>query len=131
LALWKAGESVVGLTASVFHAFFIMLADLVRYGTITSDVAGPVGVYAVVGQAASMGLPYVLQFMALLSINLAVINFLPFPALDGGRALLLVVEGIRRRPLERKLEAMLHMAGFVFLIFLVLVVTYRDIVKLF
>ena len=78
-----------------------------------------------------MGWVYLAQFMALLSINLAVLNVLPFPALDGGRILFVIVEAVRRKPNSARIEAMIHNFGFLLLIGLVIFVTYRDIVNLF
>jgi len=68
-----------------------------------------------------------LQFMAILSINLGIINFLPFPALDGGRILFLMIEKIRGRSLNMKLENWLHNSGFIILIVLIIFITFRDI----
>jgi regulator of sigma E protease len=76
-----------------------------------------------------MGIIYLLQFTALLSVNLAVINFLPFPALDGGRILFLLIEKIRRKPVSQKIENLVHNIGFSLLMLLVLLVTYRDVIK--
>jgi regulator of sigma E protease len=67
----------------------------------------------------------------MLSINLAVLNVMPFPALDGGRIVFLAIEAVRRKPLSERFEQGFHAAGFVLLILLVIFVTYRDIVKLF
>ncbi|MFH0779269.1 MAG: site-2 protease family protein, partial [Parcubacteria group bacterium] len=82
------------------------------------------------GQMARLGFVYILQFTALLSMNLAIINFLPFPALDGGRVLFLTIEKIWRRPINRKVEAIMHNVGFFLLLALVVVVTGRDVWKL-
>jgi regulator of sigma E protease len=79
------------------------------------------------GKIAEQGVWPLLQFAALLSLNLAVINFLPIPALDGGRFLFLAIEAIRRRKASLKLEAAIHRIGFIFLIGLVLLVTLRDL----
>ena len=87
------------------------------------------GIAVITGQVARMGFIYILQFAALLSLNLAIINFLPLPALDGGRALFLCIEKIRGKPVNQKFEAMMHNIGFIFLLLLVLVVTYRDVFK--
>ena len=76
-----------------------------------------------------MGLRYIWQFTALLSLNLAVINFLPFPALDGGRFLFLVIEKLRRRPNNQQLENVIHNIGFSLLLLLIAVVTYRDLLR--
>jgi len=67
-----------------------------------------------------------LQFAAMLSLNLGVINFFPFPALDGGRVLFLLIEKIKGSPVSQKLEGIIHMAGFMFLIGVMILVTIRD-----
>ncbi|HMB26143.1 MAG TPA: site-2 protease family protein, partial [Patescibacteria group bacterium] len=74
-----------------------------------------------------MGLVYVLQFIALLSLNLALINFLPFPALDGGRVLFLLIEKIKGSPVSQKIEQTIHATGFLLLILLMIIVTGRDL----
>jgi regulator of sigma E protease len=74
-----------------------------------------------------MGFVYLLQFAALLSLNLAVINFLPLPALDGGRVLFLIIEKIKGSPVKREVEAIIHNTGFILLLLLVLAVTIKDV----
>ena len=69
--------------------------------------------------------------MALITVNLGIFNLLPIPALDGGRLLFLIIEGIRRKPVNPKYEGWVHAAGFVLLIGLMVVVTFNDIVRLF
>ena len=85
----------------------------------------------ITGRMAHMGIIYLLQFTALLSLNLAILNFLPFPALDGGHVLFLIIEKIRRKPNNRKIEATIHTIGFALLMFLVLLVTFRDLKNFF
>jgi regulator of sigma E protease len=97
--------------------------------TVSVDLSGPVGIAVLTGQVARMGFIYLLQFTAMLSVNLAVINFLPFPALDGGRILFLIIEKIRRKPVSQKIENLVHNIGFAMLMVLILLVTYRDIAK--
>lgn len=103
------------------------------------DLSGPVGVVNVIGDtyesAKSEGSKVLwasmLNIAVLLSANLGVMNLLPIPALDGGRLVFLVLEVIRKKPVNRQAEAMIHMAGFVLLMVLMLVVMYHDITKLF
>ena len=78
---------------------------------------------------AKLGFVYILQFTALLSANLAVVNFLPFPALDGGRVLFLIIEKFKGSPVKRDLEATIHYIGFALLMVLVVFVTFKDIAK--
>ena len=94
-----------------------------------SQVAGPVGIVNAVGDAADAGIVNLLFFTAIISINLAVINVLPFPALDGGRLLFVVIEGITRRPIKAQVVNVLNFTGFALLMLLMVVVTYHDIAK--
>ena len=96
-----------------------------------SSVSGPVGIVGVVGQASDIGLVAVLTLAAVISINLAIINLIPFPALDGGRLLIVGIEAARRKAISPNLSLWLNAGGFIFLIGLMLIVTYHDIAKLF
>ncbi len=98
---------------------------------IPKDISGPVGIYNVSKQAYSAGWVAVVQFMAILSINLGVLNIMPFPALDGGRLFFLLVEMIIGKKLKNSFEGYVHTAGMVLLLTLMAVVTVRDIIKLF
>lgn len=94
---------------------------------LTTEVVGPVGIASMTGQYARLGFIYLMQFTALLSLNLAVINFLPFPAMDGGRIIFLLIEKFKGSPVRRDWEAAIHNAGFFFLIALLVLVTVHDI----
>ena len=95
------------------------------------EVSGPVGIAGVVGQASRMGFSYLITITAIISVNLAAINLVPFPALDGGRLLVVGIEAIIRRPLKASAVNAINIVGFGFLIILMLVVTFKDILKLF
>jgi regulator of sigma E protease len=112
----------VGL-ATFFKNIFIAKADL-------AQVTGPVGIIGLVGDAAHLGFIYLLSFTAFISINLAVINLLPFPALDGGRILFVIIEAIKRSPIKPKVANTLNTIGFGLLILLMLVITFHDIFKM-
>lgn len=127
-APWEAIKTTFNMTILIFQAFFGLIANLVR-GSGVGDVSGPVGVAVFAGRAMEMGWIYLLQFTALISVNLAVINILPFPALDGGRILFLVIEKIRRKPNNQKIEAIVHNIGFSLLMLLIVLITYKDIVR--
>ena len=94
-------------------------------------VSGPVGVTKVVGDAAKTGVVNLLYIVSVLSINLGVFNLIPFPALDGGRFLFLIIEGIRRKPINRNVESYINFAGIVILFAFMILVTVKDIFKLF
>jgi regulator of sigma E protease len=95
------------------------------------DVSGPVGIAVVVGQSAKLGFNYLLNVTAMISLSLAAMNILPIPALDGGRALFVVMGKILRKPVSLKHEQFAHTIGFVLLMILVVVVTGRDVARLF
>lgn len=96
-----------------------------------SDVSGPVGIAGIVGGAAELGFKYLLMITALISINLGVINLVPFPALDGGRVLIVIIESLMRGRLKPIYANTVNAVGFVLLMILMVVVTYKDIVKIF
>jgi regulator of sigma E protease len=124
-----------GVTATGYYTENVVLSfvDLVRNLVVNHkagvELSGPVGIAVLTGQAAALGLSYLLQFTALLSINLAVVNVLPLPALDGGRLLFLVIEKVRGRSVDGKTEAVVHNVGFALLMTLVVFVTYHDLAK--
>ncbi|MDD5318428.1 MAG: RIP metalloprotease RseP [Candidatus Pacebacteria bacterium] len=116
-------ETTVGLAKFIAQAFTGQ-AHL-------SQVSGPVGIVGMVGQASQYGWAYLISFTAFISINLAVINILPFPALDGGRILFIIIESIKGSRLSPKIANTANAIGFGLLLLLMLVVTLSDVVKLF
>lgn len=128
LAIYQGFISAFVFTWEVIKAFVFLIWSLIRgAGGVTENLAGPVGIAVLTGKVAKLGLTYLLQFMAMLSINLAVLNFLPFPALDGGRIFFLLIEKLRGKPLAKKIENAFHTAGFAILMILVLFVTVKDV----
>lgn len=107
------------------------LIDLItgRYGI--SAVSGPVGVTAVIGNAAKQSLTSILPIMALITINLGIFNLLPIPALDGGRLVFILFEMIARKPVPQKYESVIHAVGMVLLLGFMLLITFKDIWSLF
>ncbi len=93
-------------------------------------VAGPIGIVGLVGDASSLGLVHLLNFTAMISVNLAIINMIPIPALDGGRLLFVIIEGVTRRKIHGGVAGLLNMVGFAAIILLMLVITYHDIGKI-
>ncbi|MCC6639198.1 site-2 protease family protein [Candidatus Falkowbacteria bacterium] len=94
-------------------------------------VAGPVGIAVMTGEVATLGWIYLLQFTAMLSLNLAVLNMVPFPALDGGRVLFVIIEKISRKRVSHSVEGMVHATGFLILMLLIIVITFKDVMHLF
>jgi regulator of sigma E protease len=129
LAIWEGIKTTFYLFWVILVAFYELFKNLFVGQGLTQELTGPVGIAVLTGQVAHMGFVYILQFTALFSINLAIINFLPIPALDGGRVLFLIIEKIKGSPVKRELEAALHNIGFALLMLLVIVVTYRDVLK--
>lgn len=129
LAVWKSMEGAGRMVVAIFQTLGSVVHDLVLGQKVSMDVTGPIGIAVMTGQVVRMGWVYLLQFVAVLSLNLAVINVFPFPALDGGKMLLLIIEKFRRKPLTERVELLIHNFGFVILLGLVAVVTYRDLVK--
>lgn len=126
-APWLGFKAANNLVAAIIIGLGDIIGKLFTGHGNQVDVAGPIGVAVLTGRAVAMGWIYVLQFMAVLSINLAVINLLPLPALDGGRLVLLGVESIRRRSLSQNFEALLHRFGFSALIGLLILISLADV----
>ncbi len=103
------------------------IRDLAVTHKVTADLSGPVGIAVLTGTIAQQGWWSLMQFMAVLSLNLAVINFLPIPALDGGRIFFLLIESIRRKRASFRVEGLIHQIGFFLLLALILVVTVHDL----
>jgi regulator of sigma E protease len=129
-AFWEGLKRTIEMTKIIALAIGNFLADLFTKREMLAQVAGPVGIASLVGSAAQSGFVYILQLVAILSINLALINLVPFPALDGGRLLFLAVEFIKGKPVSRKFMNIANNAGFAILILLMLAVTYSDISRL-
>jgi len=121
----------VETTGYLFRLMFITLKQLFTGMVGVNDLSGPVGIYTVVSEEAKQGFESLMYLTAYLSVNVGVINLLPFPAFDGGRVLFLIIEKIRRKPVKAKTEAIVNSIGFCLLILLMIIVTVGDIIKLF
>ena len=110
---------------------FAVLGHMFTHGFSLNDLGGPVAIYAGTSQATALGVNGVLNFLALLSINLGIINLLPIPALDGGKLLLNIIEAVIRRPIPEKAEGIVTMLGFMILLVLMILVTWNDIQRYF
>lgn len=130
-AIIEGAKTTGWMLKEIVVAFYSLLKNLVSGQAVGGEFAGPVGIASITGQAARLGFAYLLQFTALLSLNLAVINILPFPALDGGRILFILIEKIKGTPVRKNVEGFIHNLGFILLIALIIFVTYKDVIKLF
>ncbi len=99
-------------------------------GRVAPDVVGPVGIIQIVGEVARTGVVNLLSLAAIISVNLGLLNLLPIPALDGSRLMFLGVEAIRGRPVDPHKESFIHFVGFTVLILLMILIAYRDLVRL-
>ena len=135
--LWQAPikgiETTFNLTYAITVGWVKTIGSLIQGDGLPKGVQmlGPVGIGSLIGQAAQIGINYFLQFIAIISIYLAIFNILPIPALDGGKLLFLGIEKIRKRPVNEKIEQNLTTAFFVLLIFVLIWVTIRDISRFF
>lgn len=129
IAVYKGVETTIFLTKEILKAFYELVRNLIVIRKVTVDFTGPIGIATMTGQVADLGFIYLLQFIALLSINLGIINLMPFPALDGGRIFFLFLEKIRGKAVDENLENIIHNIGFLFLMVLIVIITYKDIVN--
>jgi regulator of sigma E protease len=131
-AVWQGAKS----TVRVFFETISGLAKIIGGIFVSSDtpvleqISGPVGIAGIVQDSLTEGFASILMLVAIISVNLAVLNLLPFPALDGGRLLILAIEGVRRKPVSPKVIMWINGAGFFVLIGLMIIVTVSDIIKL-
>jgi regulator of sigma E protease len=128
-ALWRGVYDAVILTMNTVMGYYVLFKTLLFKGKLIADVSGPIGIATLTGQAARMGINYLMQFTAMISINLAVLNIIPFPALDGGRALLIIIEKLKGSPVNKKVEQVVNTVGFAFLLALMIYVTAKDIIR--
>lgn len=140
--IFKVGREKFGIGTFFKHTFnrsfttvemiWESVIDLIsgKYGL--DQMSGPIGITNEIGNAAKAGDggKTLINLTAVIALNLGVMNLLPLPALDGGRILLLIIEGIRRKPLKREVEGYIHFAGMVLLLLLMLFISFKDVLKL-
>ncbi|OHA08336.1 MAG: hypothetical protein A3B37_03705 [Candidatus Sungbacteria bacterium RIFCSPLOWO2_01_FULL_59_16] len=124
----KTTGDVLALTA---RALGDTASRFLSRGEVGTDVAGPIGIFVFANETRQLGVAYFLRLIGVLSVNLALLNILPIPALDGGRVLFLFIEKVRGVRVNERLEQAVHTVGFVLLLLLILSITYRDIVRFF
>jgi regulator of sigma E protease len=122
-----------GFTSSfqTTEAIFGQLGKMLTGGFNINQLAGPVGIYSMTSEASSLGIVYVIQFMAMLSLNLGIVNLIPIPALDGGKIIMNIVEAIRRKPIPEEYETIISLIGVGILVLLMVAVTWNDIQRFF
>jgi len=128
---WESLKESFYISKMTGQAIIDLLKDLFTHGKISENISGPVGIYQATAQAADVGFSAVLLIAIILSINLALINLVPFPALDGGKLIFLVIEAIfRKRVIAVHIEQAIETVGFFLLILFILAVTYKDIIRI-
>lgn len=130
LALWQGMKTTASYTALTVEAFLNLITGIFTGQGGVKDLTGPIGIVGVVDQVRVFGVAALFTFAAIISINLAVLNLIPFPALDGGRLLFVVIEGVIRRPLPLAFQAWANAIGFGLLLLLMVLVTWQDITRL-
>jgi regulator of sigma E protease len=129
-ALAQGFSTAARVAAEIPGGLVRAVAGILGLAPSTGDVAGPIGIAQQTGRLLDAPLVSQLFFIGLLSINLAVLNTLPFPPLDGGRVLIVLIEAIRRRKMSAEREALIYFTGFVVLIALVILISIQDIARL-
>ena len=130
MSFWEGLKTSLNSIKTIFLAIINLIGKAFVGKASFEQVTGPIGIVKITAQASTLGIVYLLQLLALISLNLAVINILPFPALDGGRLFFLLIEKIKGSPLDQKFEKITNAVGFAILIFLMIVITIKDIIKL-
>lgn len=125
-----AFKEMVRLSVMSFEMIGQMVKNIVSKGEVPSEVAGPVGIAQMTYFSVQSGLIELLRFAGLLSLSLGVLNILPFPALDGGRFVFILIESIFGKAVNQKFEASLHTMGFLLLMLLIVAITWNDIVRI-
>lgn len=125
-SLVMGGRKLLQLTAMTYRALWSMLIGQLSF---KESMTGPIGIFVITGEAARMGLIYILHIMAILSASLAIFNLLPLPVLDGGHIIFLLIEKLRGKPLSLRAQEMIANVGITFLIMLTVFIFYNDIMK--
>ncbi len=126
----KALKINLNRAVEMFTGLGSMVAKLIQRKPVGADVAGPIGIAQVTGEAVKFGWMAVLEFMSILSLNLAVLNILPIPALDGGRLLFIVIEKLTGKKVNSAFERTSHQIGMLVLMVLVVLISINDIMRL-
>jgi len=130
-AIYDGLKASWGIFSTIFIGIFTLIKAAILGKASLNDVAGPVGIVKITAQASHMGFVYLMQLLALISINLAALNIFPFPALDGGRLLFLIIEKIKGSPLPKRFEQYANVVGMVLLLALMAIITVKDVWQLF
>jgi len=129
-AIGSAFQATVNITSAVVQSFVSLFLNIFVNPSVIQNIAGPVGIFSIAGKAGNFGFAYLLEIIGIISINLAVLNCIPFPALDGGRALMIIIEKFKGSPVSKKSQQIVNTIGFAALLILMVFVTVQDVSKL-
>jgi regulator of sigma E protease len=118
-------------TIELIEYMFFVIWYLITGKISLTNLSGPIGIFTMVGETAKEGLINLVYLMAIISVNVGFINFLPLPAFDGGRILFLIIEKIKGSPVNPKIENIIHTVGLGLLMLLMVFITYNDILRIF
>ncbi len=126
-AVWGGLKNSIMICWMAIAAFYDLIKNLLFHGALLEGVVGPVGIFSVAQETGRVGWVYLIQLLSIISLNLAVVNLIPFPALDGGRFFMILIEKVKGSPISRKIESIVNVIGFAFLILLMVLLTFRDV----
>lgn len=131
-APWDGLKTTTSAIVAISEGIWGMIRDIFSHGKLSAEVSGPVGIFVFADESRRLGFTYLLELAGILSVNLALLNILPIPALDGGRILFLFIEKLRGGvKVSQRFEELVHTVGFVVLLALMAAITYRDILHFF
>lgn len=129
LAIWEGIKQAGQLIVVIIGFLYQLIKTLIVEGFVIEGIGGPVAIFVYTSIFTKLGLIYILRFIAVLSVSIAIINAVPFPALDGGRLLFLGIEKIKGKPINPRIEHIVNSLGFVLVMILMILIIIRDVNK--
>lgn len=130
-SFWEGLKASGAMIVGILGALVNLVWGVITQGKVLIDFVGPVGIFGIANEAGSLGFIYLVQLLAMISLNLAVLNIFPFPALDGGRLLFIAIEKVKGSPINLEWEKSANAIGFLLLLVLIIAVSIHDVIKLF
>jgi len=129
-SIWEGLKKSIFIIGAIFAALGKLIADVFTGTSAGGGFVGPVGIYTVASETARFGILQLFQLIAIISLNLTVLNILPIPALDGGRLLFIIIEKIKGLPVPHRRETLAHAIGFIIMIIILIAVTIHDVINI-